>query len=166
MTHHTKIKAVECTKKLSKEAAATEFGVNTKRICVRCSQKEKLQLHDNFSTSRWVWRNQIQAGPNLRPLPISSWGNNLAKGNRGLGLYIAEIQHTHRHLAVRKGIQYSGKFSNRFYFHIIWTTNNQRKIKPIWKFPVWLKGLTRLPHTLWQVNSSPTEASQTCRYTW
>ena len=64
------------------------------------------------------------------------------------------ILHIHQTL-----LPYSGKFPNRFYIQIIWTTYNQTKTKPIQKFPAWLKGSTRLPRSLWHVNSSLTEAS-------
>ena len=37
-----KLKAVEYAEKSSKEAAARKFGVDVKRICVWCSQKEQL----------------------------------------------------------------------------------------------------------------------------
>ena len=73
------------------------------------------------------------------------------------------IRYSHLGLGL---ILYSGKFSNRFYFCIIWTTNNQTKIKHIRKFPTWLKGSPRLPRSLWHINSSPTEASNSHWYTW
>ena len=63
-------------------------------------------------------------------------------------------------------VPYSGKFSNRFYFCIIWTTNNQTKLTCIRKFPAWLRGLTRLPRSFWHGNSSSTEAFHARRYTW
>ena len=59
-----------------------------------------------------------------------------------------------------------GEIFEQVLFHIIRTTNNQTKIKPIQKFPVWLKGWARLPCSLWHVNRSPTKAFHSRQYTW
>ena len=39
----SKLEAVECAEKSSKEAAAREFGVDAKRICVWCSLVSRSQ---------------------------------------------------------------------------------------------------------------------------
>ena len=49
---------------------------------------------NNFSTLRQTRREKlIKAGPDLRLVPIRSWGKNLEEGNKSPGLYFEEIQY-------------------------------------------------------------------------